>query len=316
LPWRNSRIRFGMRRNIPPLNPVRIFETAARHTHFTRAADELCITQAAVSHQISVLEKWLGVSLFERRSNGLKLTPVGVRYLQSLRQAFDIIEDSTSGILSGPVRPKVTICAYSTFAQFWLMPRLSAFTNEHPDIEVDFLTSIASIAFRQDQADLIITHGIAKPQGIVSQKIFDDIIVPVCSPGFLQKHGPFSAGRLAETTLLHSRYRANDWAEWFSSLGVETEGRPGLVFSGSTLCYQAAKEGIGVAMGQLRLLDSEIACGNLVIPIDHRLARASGYFLLHSKHALQDPTITALRDWIIAEARIDRPIVAAVRVAS
>jgi LysR family glycine cleavage system transcriptional activator len=292
-----------MRRNIPPLNPLRVFETAARHTHFTRAADELGITQGAVSHQISVLEKWLGVPLFERRNSGLRLTPAGASYLQSLRQAFDIIEESTTGILTEPVLPKVTICSYATFAHFWLMPRLSLFRQRYPNVQVDFLTSVASIEFRQDQADLIITHGIARPEGVISQRIFGDILVPVCTATFLEKYGPLSEpSRLKDVTLLHSRFRSNDWAEWFSSLGIEFDSRPGLIFSGSTLAYQAAKEGIGVAMGQYRLLEAEIASGSLVIPFDHRLERATGYFLLHSKHALYDANIAAFRDWIIKEA--------------
>jgi LysR family transcriptional regulator, glycine cleavage system transcriptional activator len=248
----NFRIRFhGMRRNIPPLNPLRVFEAAARHTHFTRAADELGITQAAVSRQISVLEKWLGVTLFERRHTELRLTPAGARYLQSLRQAFDIIDESTNGILSEPVQSKVTLCSYATFAHFWLMPRLSRFRQRHPDVEVDFLTSVASIEFRRDQADLIVSHGIAKPEGVISQKILGDVLVPVCSPAFLERNGPLlNPADLKKLTLLHSRYRNNDWAEWFASLGIELETRPGLVFAGSTLAYLAAKEGIGVAIGQ------------------------------------------------------------------
>jgi LysR family transcriptional regulator, glycine cleavage system transcriptional activator len=292
-----------MRRNIPPLNPLRVFEAAARHIHFTRAADELGITQAAVSRQISVLEKWLSVSLFERRHTELRLTPVGTRYLQALRQAFDIIDESTTGILTEPVQSKVTLCSYATFAQFWLMPRLSRFRQKYPDVQVDFLTSVASIEFRKDQADLIVTHGIARPEGVISQKIFGDVLVPVCSPAFLEKNQPISSpADLKKLTLLHSRYRSTDWAEWFAHIGIEFDTRPGLVFAGSTLAYQAAKEGIGLAMGQYRLLESEIASGALVIPFDHRLERASGYFLLHSKHALHDPNITAFRDWIMEEA--------------
>jgi LysR family glycine cleavage system transcriptional activator len=170
-------------------------------------------------------------------------------------------------------------------------------------VQVDFLTSIASIEFRKDQADLIVTHGIAKPEGVISQKIFGDVLVPVCSPAFLEKNRPLSdPADFRKLTLLHSRYRSNDWGEWFASVGVELDGQPGLVFAGSTLAYQAAKEGIGLAMGQYHLLEAEIASGALVIPFDHRLERATGYFLLHSKHALHDLNIAAFRDWIMEEA--------------
>lgn len=298
-----------MRRKMPPLNPLRVFEAAARHTHFTRAADELGITQAAVSRQVSVLEQWLRVPLFERRNAKLRLTPAGTRYQQALRRAFDIIEESTTGILAEPVQTSVTICCYAAFAHFWLMPRLSSFHQRHPDVQVDmlvdFLASPTALELQKDQADLIISHGVTKPEGMVAQAIFNDILVPVCSPAYLKSHGPLcDPVDLKSATLLHSRYRPNDWGEWFSSLSIDFDRKPGLVFSGSSLLYQAAKEGIGVAMGQYRLLEGEIASGGLVVPFDHRLERAAGYFLLHSKHALHDARIIELRDWIMQEAGV------------
>jgi LysR family glycine cleavage system transcriptional activator len=301
-----------MGRKIPPLNPLRVFETAARHTHFTRAADELGITQAAVSRQIAVLEKWLKVPLFVRRKAGLRLTPAGTRYLQSLRQAFDIIEDSTVEILTEPVQPTMRICSFATFAHYWLMPRLSSFCQLYPDVKTDLLIAVASTEFRWDEADLIITHGLTPPEGIVSRRIFGDVLVPVCSPAFLERYGPvLDAADFMNMTLLHSRYRSNDWGEWFSSVGVEFDSRPGRIFSGSTFAYQAAKEGIGVAMGQLRLLEAEIASGALVVPYEHRIERAAGYFLLHSKHALSNPNILAFRNWIMEEAKHRLPAPAA-----
>jgi LysR family glycine cleavage system transcriptional activator len=293
-----------MRRTLPPLNPLRIFEAAARHVHFTRAADELGITQAAVSRQISVLETWLGVKLFERRHSELRLTGAGIQYQESLRQAFDLIGDSTAKILGGSVQSKIVLRSYATFALLWLLPRLPRFRARHPEVQIDLLTSVAAIEFQREQADLIITHGVAKPEGVIAQRLFGDLLAPVCSPALLPGGRPLEdPADLKRFTLLQSRYRATDWQEWLAHVGADFSAEQGLVFGSSTLTYQAAKEGIGVAMGQLRLLESELAAGSLVIALDRRLERASGYFLLHSKRGEQDERVTSLREWIVEEAK-------------
>jgi LysR family glycine cleavage system transcriptional activator len=292
-----------MRRTLPPLNPLRIFEAAARHVHFTRAADELGITQAAVSRQISVLETWLGVNLFERRHSELRLTGAGIQYQESLRQAFDLIGDSTAKILGGSVQSKIVLRSYATFALLWLLPRLPRFRARHPEVQIDLLTSVAAIEFQREQADLIITHGVAKPEGVVAQRLFGDLLAPVCSPALLPGGPLEDPADLKRFTLLQSRYRATDWQEWLAHVGADFSAEQGLIFGSSTLTYQAAKEGIGVAMGQLRLLESELAAGSLVIALDRRLERASGYFLLHSKRGEQDERVTSLREWIVEEAK-------------
>jgi LysR family glycine cleavage system transcriptional activator len=293
-----------MRRNLPPLNPLRVFETAARHVHFTRAAEELGITQAAVSRQVSALERWLDVKLFERRHAELQLTAAGSHYLESLRQAFDLIGDSTVRILSGSVQSRIVLRSYATFALLWLMPRLPRFREQRPDIQVDLLISVASVEVQREQADLIVTYGNAEPQGVVAQRLFADVIAPVCSPHLLKTDAPLSdPSELRRFTLLHSRYRPDDWQDWTSYVNAGFSADPGLVFGSSTLTYQAAKDGVGIAMGQLRLLEAELTSGALILPIDRRLERAAGYFLLHSKRAMQDERVTSLRDWIVDEAR-------------
>ena len=298
----NRVLSLPMRRRLPPLNPLRVFEAAARHVHFTRAAEELGITQAAVSRQISALEQWLGVRLFERRHTELRLTAAGGQYLESLRQAFDLIGDSTARLLNGQVESRIVLRSYSTFAFFWMVPRLRRFHERHPDIQVDLLTSVASLEFQTERADLIISHGIAEPQGVVAQRLFTDLLAPVCSPHLLKKRPLRDPSDLKHFTLLHSRYRDSDWSEWLDHVGADFASPPGLVFSSSTLCFQAAKEGAGIAMGQLRLLQAEIASGALVVPIARPLERQAGYFLLHSKHAEHDERVTTLRDWIVEEA--------------
>src|ERR1700754_5040085 len=157
--WNYPTARRDMRRSVPPLNPLRVFEAAARHVHFTRAAEELGITQAAVSRQISSLEQWLDVKLFERRHSDLRLTSAGSYYLESLRQAFDLINNSTAKILSKLAQSKIVLRSFATFASLWLMPRLPRFHEQHPDIKVDLLISVASIEVQREQADLFIAYG-------------------------------------------------------------------------------------------------------------------------------------------------------------
>ena len=203
---------------------LRHFLAVIDHGRISAAAEAVHISQPALTKSIHQLETSLGVPLFERRHTELRLTPAGPRYLQSVRQAFDIVDEATTSILTEPVQPKVTLCSYATFAHFWLMPRLSRFRQRYPDVQVDFLTSVASIEFRKDQADLIVTHGIAKPEGVISQRIFGDVLAPVCSPSFLEKNKPLSdPADLKKLTLLHSRYRPNDWGEWFAGVGVELD---------------------------------------------------------------------------------------------
>lgn len=292
-----------MRRNLPPLNPLRVFEAAARHVHFTRAAEELGITQAAVSRQISSLEEWLDVKLFERRHSELRLTSAGSYYLESVRQAFDLINSSTTKILSKSAQSKIVLRSFATFASLWLMPRLPKFHELHPDIQVDVLVSVASVEVQREQADLIIAHSHMEPEDGVSHALFNDVIAPVCSPKLLRGSGELEhASDLRKFTLLHSRYRSDDWPEWISHFAAGFSAAPGVVFGSSILTYQAAKDGLGVAMGQIHLLEAELKAGTLVIPVQCKLQTRSSYFIVHSKQAEHDERVTILRDWIIAEA--------------
>jgi LysR family glycine cleavage system transcriptional activator len=292
-----------MARNLPPLNPLRVFEAAARHVHFTRAAAELGITQAAVSRQISVLEDWLGVKLFQRRHNELRLTPAGSQYLTMLGQAFDLIEASTPRTGQAIKQSVITLRVYATFAMRWLIPRLQHFTSRHPDILVDIKTSVTPIKFRPEETGLMIDYHKSELEDVVSQHLFGDIIVPVCSPALLRDGSlPKEPREITRYTLLHSRRRAYDWVDWFAHVGIKGTPQDGCIFDNSSLTYQAAKMGIGVAMGQVYLLEPELLSGDLVIPIDHRLERPRGYCLIYPKRVRRDPRVIAFHEWIVEEA--------------
>lgn len=293
-----------MARTLPPLNPLRVFEAAARHVHFTRAAEELGITQAAVSRQILVLESWLKVKLFERRHTELRLTEAGSQYLTALGQAFDLIETSTAHASGGSKHTTIVLRAYATFAMRWLIPRLPHFTARHPDILIDIKTSVTPIKFRPDESGLIIDYGPGEMEDVVSQRIFNDVIAPMCHPKLLRDGWHLERPTdISHYPLLHSRRRSHDWSDWFAHVGAKYAPSDGSTFDNSSLTYQAAKEGIGVAMGQVHLLESELANGDLVIPIDRKLERPYGYYLLYPKRVMRDPRVVAFHNWIIEESR-------------
>jgi LysR family transcriptional regulator, glycine cleavage system transcriptional activator len=293
-----------MHRNLPPLNPLRVFEVAARHVHFTRAAEELGITQAAVSRQILTLENWLNIKLFERRHSELRLTEVGNRYLTAVCQAFDIIESSTTKARGGSTQSMITLRVYATFAFRWLIPRLARFKLRHPEILVDLTTSVTPIQFHKEDAELVIDYRSEQEmEGIIAQRIFSDVIVPVCSPDLLQDNLRIEkAADLAHFTLLHSRKRQSDWSDWANHVGAEIPLEGGYVFDNSSLAYQAAKAGIGIAMGQLHLLEAELASGELIIPFDQKLERNDAYYLLYPTRISQDPRVAAFHRWVAEEA--------------
>jgi LysR family glycine cleavage system transcriptional activator len=293
-----------MARSLPPLNPLRVFEAAARHVHFTRAAEELGITQAAVSRQILVLENWLKVKLFERRHTELRLTAAGSQYLTALGQAFDLIETSTAHASGRPTQSTIILRSYATFAMRWLIPRLPHFTSRYPGILIDIKTAVTPIKFRPNETGLIIDYGTGEMEDVVSQRIFGDVIAPMCHPKLLRDGWHLDRPTdIGHYPLLHSRRRPQDWADWFAHVGASEAPSDGSIFDNSSLTYQAAKEGIGVTMGQVHLLEPELASGDLVIPIDRRLERPYGYYLLYPKRVRQDPRVIAFHNWIIEEAR-------------
>jgi LysR family glycine cleavage system transcriptional activator len=286
-----------MRRVLPPLNSLRVFEVAARHCNFTRAALELGVTQAAVSRQIGVLERWLGVELFERGQSKLALTDNGIRYWMSARSAFTALEDATAVLLKEPRRNTVVVCAYTTFALFWLLPRLSQFYKQYAHLDLQIITSSASVPASAGDADVIIRHGpIHQARGT---SIFSDVLAPVCSPSLLRgRRSIKSIADLNTFPILHSRHRRQDWAKWCESLGMSEQCNDGHIFDGSSLAYEAAKQGLGVVMAQLHLVENDLESGALVMPIEHRMESDAGYFYLRSERMQDRAPVSTFCGWL------------------
>ena len=299
-----------MAKIIPPLNPLRVFEAVARLGSFTKGADELHVSQSAVSRQISLLEDYLQVKLFNREQRGISLTEAGRTYQQEIGPAFARIVAATQDLLTqsrgGPLRVR----AYTTFAAKWLMRRLPAFQDAYPEIDVQLSTDVTPADFSSDELDLAIQFGDGAWPGVKCDRLFDDCITPVCSPALLDKPGaPLrSTDDLKHHRLLHSRYRKDDWPYWLAAVDrpALAEHRDNMVFSSSILTYQAAVDGLGVAIGQVRLLDQEFDSGTLVCPLPRVVRKGLAYYLLRPQRDSMPRKVTVFRDWLLEQTKRTR----------
>lgn len=297
-----------MAKTIPPLNPLRVFEAVARLGSFTKGAEELHVSQSAVSRQISLLEDYLQVKLFNREQRGISLTEPGRLYQQEISPAFARIAAATHNLLTqtrgGPVRVR----AYTTFSAKWLMRRLPAFQQAHPEIDVRLSTDVTPADFTSDEIDLAIQFGDGVWPGVQCDLLFEDCITPVCSPALLDRTGaPLKTlDDLRHHRLLHSHYRKDDWPYWLAAVNRPdlAEHRDNMVFSSSILTYQAAVDGLGVAIGQIRLLDQELENGTLVCPLEPVVRRGLAYYLLSPRRDPVPRKVTVFREWLLAQAAL------------
>ncbi len=296
-----------MAKSIPPLNPLRVFEVVARLGSFTRAAEELHVSQSAVSRQVSLIEDYLDVKLFNREQRGISLTEAGRLYHQQVGPAFASIADATQQLLMNSRGGPIKVRAYTTFAAKWLMRRLPAFQSANPDIDVRLSTIVTPADFSTEDIDLAIQFGDGSWPDVHCDHLFDDYITPVCSPALLDRSGaPLKTlDDLKHHRLLHSHYRKSDWPYWLGAVQRPDLAlhRDSMVFASSILTYQAAVDGLGVAIGQIRLLDHELETGALVCPFKTIARRDASYYLLSPRRNPVPKKVSIFRDWLLAETR-------------
>ena len=257
-----------MSRRLPPLISLRVFECAARHLSFTRAADELCVTQAAVSHQIKALEEWVGTPLFKRLNRTIKLTEAGERMVGPLTQALDLMATATRYVLEGGGAPVINVATFDSFSSLWLLPRLHRFRSRYPNIDMRFFAKRSEDALTSGDADLEIRYGDGNWNGLSATRLIEEDIFPVCSPRLLESGKPLSVlADLQHHDLLHDVFSI-DWRNFLDHFGVpEVDTRRGLGFNHSHLVLQACKAGSGVALGRSALVADDLRQGLLVRPI-------------------------------------------------
>jgi LysR family glycine cleavage system transcriptional activator len=299
-----------MSRRLPSLNALRAFEAAARHLSFTKAAEELHVTQAAVSHQIKGLEEQLGLPLFRRLNRRLLLSDAGQAYLPALSEAFDGIAEATGRLSAERRGGAVKVSALPSTAAKWLLPRLSRFREQHPDIDVLVSAAHALVDFRRDDVDLAIRYGRGVYPGLECLPLMPDEVFPVCSPALLA-HGPplRRAEDLAHHTLLHDQTTEGEiqnWRNWFDLIGITgVDAVRGPGFSDSNLVLEAAAAGQGVALGRRSLALTDLASGRLVIPFGPVVPSQSSYYVVYPPGKAGLPALLAFRDWLLEEAARD-----------
>ncbi|MCC6918838.1 MAG: transcriptional regulator GcvA [Alphaproteobacteria bacterium] len=299
-----------MSRKLPPLNAVRAFEAAARLKSVSKAADELNVTQGAVSHQVKALEDWAQIDLLKRDGRGIALTEPGERYAAALRPALDQIDLATRRLLaSDPRKGWLTVSTMPSFAAKFLVPRLPAFRAGHPEIDV-WLSTWWNLsddpdlsAFTDSDVDLAILYGHGGWNNVTATPILDEELFPVCSPAYLAQHPLPAPAALAQATLLHDEMR-QDWRLWLRAAGVEgVDPDRGPGFDDSALLIQAAIAGMGVALGRSALVKADLDAGLLVAPFALKLPAEMSYYLVSRPGTENLPKIKAFRDWLIEAAR-------------
>ena len=294
-----------MRRRLPPLNTLRVFESGARRLSFTRAAEELHVTQAAVSHQIKALEDWLGTPLFLRLSRGLKLTAAAERYLRDVTAALDLISTATSQLMRPDDRRILSIACFDSFTSTWLLPRLKDFRHQYPDIDLRVLSVDREVdVFERGDVDLEIRYGDGNWPELSATKLMDEEIFPVCSPALAAgPPGLATAADLKHHTLLHD-IMVTDWNAWLDAAGVkDVDGDRGPGFNHSYHVIQAAISGEGVALGRSVLVADALSRGELVRPFPMSIPSTYSYYLVSAEPLSDDPVVAAFRAWITGQAK-------------
>jgi len=295
-----------MTARLPSLNGLRAFEAAARHLSFTQAASELNVTQTAISHQIRRLEEELGIRLFVRKNRALSLTPEAREYLPGIRAAFNDLRLATDRLLRKDDDNVLTISTLASLAAKWLLPRLSAFQEAHPDIDVRITTSTGLIDFRGGDVDAAIRYGRGHWPGLRAEWLMADEMFPVCSPMLLTGKRPLRCPEdLRDHVLLHNTNNGDDWRLWLTAAGLPSDisKQPGITFDLILMTVQAAIDGMGVAMGRTTYVKDDIAKTRLVVPFKIALPADAGFYLVSPEGAPDSPKLRAFRQWLIASAQ-------------
>jgi DNA-binding transcriptional LysR family regulator len=286
---------------LPPLASLRFFEAAGRHLSFKCAAEELNVTPSAVSHGILALERGLGVQLFLREPRRLTLTPAGADYLRSIAEALSLIATATERLPAERARRGIALSCAPTIAARWLLPRLHKFNRAWPDVAVIVDTSRRQVGFPADGFDFAIRMSrtaLADPAWI---RLFGERLVPVCSPAYLEtlRDGNKQVD-LSRATLIRNKTASEDWAAWLQRTGTDLAPRRQVEVDTITLSFEAAANGLGVALGRRPLVDADLDSGALV-EAGETIAAETAYWLVSSEGAGRHAELKAFRRWLVAE---------------
>jgi DNA-binding transcriptional LysR family regulator len=295
-----------MRRKLPSTQALGCFEAAARHHSFTRAAQELNLTQGAVSRQVAALEAFLGVPLFRRTQHGMVLTPAGVDYARHVGQRLDALERDAADLMGRRGQgDSLTLAAVPTFATRWLIPRLPALAAEHPELLVHIETRTRPFLFTDTGVDAALWAG--TPQqlqqwaGTQATHLLNEDVLPVCSPAWLPQGQALDALALSQLPLLQQATRPEAWRQWFDAQGVDApRAMAGPRYELFSMQAAAAISGLGVALMPTLLVQEELARGVLVVACNRPLRAQRAYYLVQPQVA-ERPALGLFRAWLLQQ---------------
>ncbi|MDE0706038.1 MAG: LysR substrate-binding domain-containing protein [Rhodospirillaceae bacterium] len=290
---------------LPSLTALAVFEASARHKSFKRAAEELNVTPGAVSRQIKAVEDELGHPMFTRTPAGVDLTPPGEELYRVLAQGFAGAADIVRRIRSSNRTSHVTIACTNSVALQWLIPRMGAFWDTHPDIVVDHQITDDPRGFRREEVELRIRYGFGAWPDEEMHLLLDEVIYPVAGPAFAERHAGATRDDLPDLALLHVSWVDPDWTDWEEFLtraGIEHGKLGGARFGIYPAVVRAAEDNRGVALGWNRLVEPNVEAGRLVRFTDLAIPAPGSYYLTWNRHRPLTPPASTLRDWLIAVA--------------
>ncbi len=294
-----------MQRRLPPLNGLKAFEAAARHESFTRAAEELCVTQGAVSHQVKALEAVLGLKLFNRERQRLRITEAGRDYLAVVRDAFDRVAIGTERLVQRQAAGILTVSTSPDFAAKWLVHRLGNFTEANRGIDLRVSATLHHVDFAREEVDLAVRHGDGNWPGLAVTNLSAERLHAVCSPRLLRSRRIAKPADLLKLPLLHLDDR-KAWATWLRAAGVaDPDVSQGPVLNRASMVIDAAVDGQGVALARTTLAAWDLINGRLVRLFDVAPKLSRTYWIVYPKAAAALPKIAMFRAWLLAEAAED-----------
>jgi LysR family glycine cleavage system transcriptional activator len=292
-----------MARRLPPLSTLRAFEAASRHASFTGAAQELFVSQGAVSRHIAALERWLRVQLFTRHARGIELTPKGAVFFRVVRGALDQLEHGARQLQQKPDDRSLRLKVPPTFAIRWLVPRLARFHALNPDVDVQITTSHQPVNFNRDDVGACIHSDVHPLADAQCRRLFGERLLPVCSPALRDVVPLRVPADLRDAVLVCSLHRPRDWPTWLQAAGVEhVDGNDGIKVENSALAYQAAIDGLGVVIAQRTFVDDDLKSGRLVAPFGLVVPGDGSYYLAYPAERPKSEAVAAFEAWILREA--------------
>lgn len=289
---------------LPSLAALKAFESVGRHLSFQRAAEEICLTPSAVSHQVRTLENQLGARLFVRRHHELELTPIGNSYLSRVQSIIADLLDATTDVVDSNGQAPLSIQLCPSIAASWMVRRLTSFREQNPELEINLVTPYEDPHFLLPEVDVGVLYGNGNWTGVRTEYLMGEQIFPVCSPEYLKSAPPLNTpADLTEHAIIRCSIAANpEWATWCDAVGLaDFKPKQNLRFHNRVQAIEAATQGLGIAMGRRPAVDGALDRGDIVIPFDTILEGFGAYYLVYPDQSGRLPRIAAFRAWVMSQ---------------